>query len=173
MSIPSWLNAPTTAAIGGDWFQVVESPADAYIKRLENEPNPSARLHFAARALRHDPGCIEAHLLLAENATEMHVRFAHLRKAVETGDALWCPVAARDDDFAWWGVSATRPYMQAMAALATEYAAWGDDTSANALRNRLLGMNPYDNQGIRHLMADGQLDHAGDDDMDDYAAPRM
>ena len=77
------------------------------------------------------PVASRRNLLLAENATEMHVRFAHLRKAVETGDALWCPVAARDDDFAWWGVSATRPYMRAMAALATEYAAWGDDTSAN------------------------------------------
>ena len=34
-------------------------------------------------------------------------------------------------------------------------------------------MNPYDNQGIRNLIADGQLDHAGDDDMDGYATPRM
>ena len=76
MSISSWLNAPTTATIGGDWFQVVESPADAFIERLEGEQNPNARLHFAARVLRHDPGCIEMHLLLAENANEMHVRFA-------------------------------------------------------------------------------------------------
>ena len=60
MSIPSWLNAPTTATIGGDWFQVVESPADVFVERLESEPNPNARLHFAARALLHDPGCIEA-----------------------------------------------------------------------------------------------------------------
>lgn len=148
MAIPDWLNAPTTARIAGHGLQAIKSPADAYVERIENEPSLGTQLYLAKRALRHYPGCIDA----------------HLRKAVDTGDSLWCPVAAREDDFSWWGVSATRPDMRALASLAVEYADWGDETGAYALHSRLLGMNPNDNQGIRHLMQDAT---------DEPFAPRM
>ncbi len=80
--------------------------------------------------------------------------YAHLAKAVETGKTLWDPVAAEQDDFAWWGVMATRPYMRAIKELALWHADCGDDVTSHRLLNQLLEMNPVDSQGIRYLMAE-------------------
>ncbi|WP_431271783.1 hypothetical protein [Dankookia sp. P2] len=108
-------------------------------------------------ALREDPGCIEAHLFLAEHVIEDWECYAHLSKAVETGRALWEPVAAReaaaDEGFSWWGVFATRPYMRAIAALADWQREHGDVESAAELYQDLLAKNPHDNQGIRYKLA--------------------
>jgi hypothetical protein len=153
MAKPAWTDLPTSAKVGGEMFLVVNSPADAFVARMEDDQNLYDRLILATRALRHDPGCIEAHLLLAEHAVYVHERFAHLNKAVETGRALWEPVADKDNDFAWWGVSATRPYMRAIAALGAAHVDWGDESMAAKLYDRLLTMNPNDNQGIRHRVA--------------------
>jgi hypothetical protein len=150
MARPAWLDAPTTAKIGSGLFLVVESPADPFIERMEDEPNLRDRLFLATRALRHDPGCIEAHLLLAEYAARFHQRMAHIGKAVATGAALWGPVVKRDNDFAWWGVSATRPYMRAIEAAADMSVEMADYAMATKLHGRLLRMNPFDNQGIRY-----------------------
>jgi hypothetical protein len=95
MARPAWLDAPTTAKIGSGLFLVVESPADPFIERMEDEPNLRDQLFLATRALRHDPGCIEAHLLLAEYAARFHQRMAHIGKAVATGSAPWVPVVKR------------------------------------------------------------------------------
>jgi hypothetical protein len=154
------MDRPTTAKVGSDWFQVVESPADALVQRMESEPDLRNQLILAGRALRHDPGCIDAHLLLAEHAGYVHERFAHLRKAVETGRALWEPVAAKDNDFYWWRVSATRSYMRAIAALGAAYVDWGDESMAAKLCDRLLTMSPNDNQGIRHRVAEMTVEAA-------------
>lgn len=173
MTIPAWLHAPTTARITRGCAYMVESPADPFIERWEAEPDLRTKLFLARRSLRNDPGCIEAHLLLAPYAPHDYEAHAHLNKAVKTGSQLWTPAAAHDDDFTWWGFAATRPYMRAMAALADLYAEFEDVWSANAIRMRLLAMNPNDNQGIRFLMGTVDLGHAGGDDMDGIAAPRM
>ena len=65
-------------------------------------------------------------LFLASHAKERHVVYAHLSKAVETGKALWEPIAAAQDGFAWWGVAAMRPYMRALQ----QFADWHIDRGA-------------------------------------------
>jgi hypothetical protein len=109
---------------------------------------------LTVRALEDDPGCIEAHLFLARQAKTPMLVGAHLCKAIETGDALWQPVAARQDDFVWWGEPATRPYMQAMKEHADWLVETGNEAGGRRVYGRLLKMNPADNQGIRYLVAD-------------------
>ena len=95
------------------------------------------RLEDAAAAalgpVKEDPGCIEAHLFLARHARDTHLAYAHLSTAVATGQALWKPVAAAQHDFAWWGVTATRPCMHAIKELALWHAGAGDDLAAQRL----------------------------------------
>ncbi len=154
MAAPEWLRKPTTATIGGTFFHMVQSPAEPWLRSMERQTTLQNAAIAAVGALNEDPGCIEAHLFLAHHAQEPHLVYAHLSKAVATGRALWAPVAAVQDDFAWWGVAATRPYMRAIKELALWHARCGDNLTTNRLFSQLLEMNPADGQGIRHLMAE-------------------
>lgn len=142
------------ATTGRALFQglYVDSPADRFVEAMEDAEGGD-RVILATRAVRHDPGCIEARLVLAEHARDEHALFRHLEKAVESGELMWAPVAeAMGADLAWWGDAGTRPYMRAIAALGQAHLRTGDDASARACFDRLLAMNPRDNQGIRYLV---------------------
>lgn len=134
----------------------VESPANRFVEAMEDardDRRTEDLLVLAVRAIRHDPGCIEARLTLAEHSRDRETRQRHLGKAVETGELLWAPVAERlGDDMTWWGFSGTRPYMRAVAALGHAHLDDGNETEARACFDRLVAMNPNDNQGIRYLI---------------------
>ncbi len=153
MAAPAWLHEPTTAVVGGTFFHMVQSPAEPWLQSMERQATFEGAAVAAVGALKEDPGCIEAHLFLARHAKEPHLAYAHLSKAVATGRALWEPLAAAQDDFAWWGVTATRPYMRAIKEFALWHADAGDDLTTQRLFDQLLEMNPADSQGIRHLLA--------------------
>ncbi len=154
MAAPAWLKATTTAAVGGTIFHTVTSPADEWLDLMERQTDLHRKAFAAVRALEDDPGCIQAHLFLARQAKTTALAGAHLRKAIETGNALWQPVASSQDDFAWWGEPATRPYMQALK----EYGDWlvesGNESGGRRVYRTLLEMNPVDSQGIRYVVAD-------------------
>ncbi|MBI5162349.1 MAG: hypothetical protein HY985_00435 [Magnetospirillum sp.] len=148
------LDNPTTARVVRGAFLHVESPADKFIERLANEKNPQSRLILATSALRHDPGCIEALCYLADHAKDSQYAVDLLRKAVDAGQQLWGAVAYEyGDEMTWWGFAATRPYMRAIQALGETHHEMGNDIAARECFERLLEMNPHDNQGIRFLLA--------------------
>lgn len=153
MMNPSWLDQPATARAGGDWFHVVESPANEILAEMERRTEFRNKVRGALIALLVDPGCIEAPMLMAECSDEEDEKLDHLNKAVETGTGLWNPVAIAQPDFAFWGVVVTRPYMRAIAASGAWHADHGDQDLAAAIYGELLVMNPNDNQGIRHRLA--------------------
>ena len=134
----------------------VESPADRFVEAMEDarhDRRTGDLLVLAMRAIRHDPGCIEARLTLAEQSRDSETRQRHLTKAVETGELLWTPVAERlGDGMTWWGFSGTRPYMRAVAALGHAHLDAGNETATRTCFERLLAMSPNDNQGIRYLV---------------------
>ena len=144
-------DGPTTGRVSLPGLYV-GSPADRFVDAMEDADDRD-RAVLAARALRHDPGCIEARLVLAEHAGSEQDVFLHLGKAVEAGDAMWTPVAAAmGDELTWWGFAGTRPYMLAIAALGQAHLSAGDTGPARECFERLLAMNPNDNQGIRYLI---------------------
>ena len=149
MPVPTWYHLPSTSRVGGSFFHLVETPASAWVDSIPETATFRDMAAGARMALQLDPGCIEAHLVLAETTTDGWLRHAHLVKAVETGRKLWNSVFRKDTDLAWWGVGATRPYMRAVDRLAICCADYGDRTEAVRLHRKLLRMNPYDNQGIR------------------------
>jgi len=157
-----WKGLPTTArVVEGGLSYAVLSPADPVLQRLEQITDHRDQVVGAHLALRDDPGCIAAHLFLGQSAVDAQVGHDHLARAVETGKALWEPVAAAEEDFCWWGYPATRPYMKAIAALGAWHAEFGKPEDARELYQSLLTMNPYDNQGIRHRMAELEPEVAG------------
>lgn len=62
--------------------------------------------------------------------------------------------ARAQGDFAWWGVTATRPFMRVIKALGDLGREMGDERVAGVCYRKLLAMNPYDNQGVRVLVGD-------------------
>lgn len=149
-----WRKRPTTAKVGGDWFHVVESPATPILEHMETKTSLRDKILGAVIALDEDPGCIEAHMFLANYSRTDRDVYDHLARAIRTGRELWEPIAAAQDDFSYWGVTATRPYMRAIESLGDWFAERGNVESATSLYDRLLSMNPTDNQGIRHRLAD-------------------
>ena len=163
MANQAWIGQPTTknttATIRSGLAYYVDSPADRFVEAIEEEPDAYVRMVLATRALRHDPGCIEAHLEMAAYLEDGDARMAHLSKAIETGEHLWQPVIeSRSGDPAWWAVSATRPYMRAIHSMGVLHKENGETADARICFEQLLEMNPNDNQGIRELVA--QLDNA-------------
>jgi tetratricopeptide (TPR) repeat protein len=151
----SWIGKPTTATVKSGMFKYVDSPADPFIERMDEERKPYFRAGLATLGLRHDPGCIEAHLELADCLIDHDARLRHLNKAIETGQYLWNPIReAEGDQFGWWFINATRPYLRAIKALGLFRLEDGDTDGARECFDLLLEMNPNDNQGIRYLMAD-------------------
>lgn len=152
MPRPDWSDRPTTAWVGGDWFHVVESPADEWIAAMERQTEFRNAVVAALQALKADLGCIDAHLFVARHARADHGCYGHLVKAVETGKALWQSFARKQGDFAWWGVTATRPYMRAVKALGDWHVERGDHMTARRLYEQLLEMHPADGLGVRNSL---------------------
>lgn len=66
-------------------------------------------------------------------------------------------VAHTATERAWWGQIETRPYMRALHGLAWVHYRGGRYPQALALYERMLALNPNDNQGVRFLI--GELHH--------------
>ena len=139
----------------------VAGPADGYVFRMEDANTLFKKVLAAEFALKADPGCIEALVFMGTHLRDPSAAMRHLEHAVAVGDALWAPVAAAEgDDMVWWGCVATRPYMRAIQALGMAQLDVGREDEARACFERLLEMNPNDNQGIRSLVGDVETEMA-------------
>jgi hypothetical protein len=151
---------PTTAHIAGPGNYVV-SPADPFLEVMQGADGFDL-VCLATRAIRRDPGCIDARLVLAGYSQDLSTRLRHLEAAVAAGEWLWTPVAERiDSDLCWWGDIDTRPYMRAVQALGLALQEAGCADQSRACFDRLLTMNPNDDQGIRYLIDDPNRDCGG------------
>ena len=148
MNAKTVVRPPTTAHLEG-WHVV--SPANEFVDAMV-EAQGFDRLVLATRAIRYDPGCIEALIELAEHSRDLPTRLRHLETAVTSGEWLWSCVAGDDADLTWWGDVDTRPYMRALHELGLAYRQAGRLHESLACFNRLLVMNPDDHQGIRFLV---------------------
>jgi tetratricopeptide (TPR) repeat protein len=150
-----WLGKAGKTKVVPGTFYAVTSPADDYVERMDNADTLFRKVLAAEFAIRADPGCVEAHLFMGSQLRDATAAMRHLEQAVAAGEALWAPVAAAEgEDMVWWGCTATRPYMRAIHSLGLAHREAGNEEDARVCFDRLLGMNPNDNQGIRYLMDD-------------------
>jgi len=108
-------------------------------------------------ALKLDPNCVDAYVLLGEMADNLPDAIAQFRKAVAAGESSLGPSVFEEGRGAFWGLVETRPYMRAMQNLATSLWNYGEADEAVRLYQAMLALNPGDNQGVRYQLLDALL----------------
>jgi tetratricopeptide (TPR) repeat protein len=105
---------------------------------------------LARRALKRDPDCVDALVLLADlDAPTMTAHIAELRAAVAAGERSLGQKFMLANEGRFWLMLDTRPYMRALETLGRTLAEAGLSRDAIAVYEKMLAHNPNDNQGIR------------------------
>jgi tetratricopeptide (TPR) repeat protein len=123
---------------------------------------------MARRALEISPLCVDAYLILAACASSGEREISHVQKAVAAGEKYLGSAYFADADRPgrFWGDHDSRPYMRANAMLATLYIIHGRRGEAIDVMQRMIKLNPNDNQGIRYMLAPALAAEGRDDEME-------
>jgi tetratricopeptide (TPR) repeat protein len=116
---------------------------------MEADSEVEAR-KLAKRALRLDPDCVDALVLMNDlDASTRKQRVEGLKKAVEVGERVLGAKFIQENKGDFWLLLETRPWMRALDRLATELKEAGLNQDAIGVYVRMLELNPNDNQGVR------------------------
>jgi tetratricopeptide (TPR) repeat protein len=116
---------------------------------MEAETEAEAR-KLAKRALRLDPDCVDALVLVNDlDAPTRKSRIEGLKKAVEAGERALGAKFIQKNKGHFWLLLETRPWMRALDRLASELKEAGLNMDAIGIYERMLELNPNDNQGVR------------------------
>ena len=116
---------------------------------MEAETEAEARKQ-AKRALRLDPDCVDALVLMNDlDAPTRKARIEGLKKAVEAGERALGAKFIQENKGHFWLLLETRPWMRALDRLASELKEAGLNLDAIGIYKRMLELNPNDNQGVR------------------------
>lgn len=115
------------------------------------------RAILARRALELSPDCADAYMILAERTGDPEQEIRLYQEAVAAGERALGPERFESDAPFWVDVL-TRPFMRAVEALAEACARRGRTGEAIGHYQRLLRLNPNDNQGVRDPLAGLLLD---------------
>lgn len=116
------------------------------------EPDRERRIAIAKDALKISKECIEAWLLLANEAIgDVEKTKEYLSEAVAAGDRLF---ASRRETWRgkFWSVPQTRPYMQARMGLGQLLWDSGEREPAVEVLTETLALNQTDHQGVRFVL---------------------
>jgi tetratricopeptide (TPR) repeat protein len=116
---------------------------------MEAETEAEAR-KLAKRALRLDPDCVDALVLMIDlDAPTRKALIEGLKKAVEVGERTLGAKFIQKNKGHFWLLLETRPWMRALNRLAAELKEAGMNLDAIGIYQRMLKLNPNDNQGVR------------------------
>lgn len=149
-----------------DW-QDIENDGWEYIQQGDFE-NAS---ECARDVLERQPDAIDCYVILSRTAHTQAEKIALLREGVRIGDELFENeiLAAPNDDFPFWGLLETRPYMRALQSLSLALVADPRDETleeAVAIWRKMYAICPNDNLGVRFLIEEYEAN--GDVELDDY-----
>jgi tetratricopeptide (TPR) repeat protein len=113
----------------------------------------AAARKLAKRALRKDPDCVDALLVLVGIDSESpRQAIEGLQRAVEAGErSLGAEFFAQNTGH-FWGILETHPYMRALQELGDLFKAQTLYLEAIKRYERMLVLNPNDNQGVRDTL---------------------
>ncbi len=136
-----------------------ETPAEkaqALIFQAIDAPERRAR-KLIKDALKLDPDCVDAYILLGEMANNLPDAIDQFRKAVTAGARSLGNDMFDENQGHFWGLIETRPYMRAVQNLASSLWNYGEVDEAVELYQAMLALNPGDNQGVRYALLDALL----------------
>ena len=119
-------------------YEAMEAPTAAQARKL------------AKKALAKDPDCVDALVVLADlEAATAKDAIAGLQKAVEAGERSLGAKFIEENAGHFWLILETRPYMRALEHLASASSAAELYPQAIQVYEKMLALNPGDNQGVR------------------------
>lgn len=111
----------------------------------------------ALRAIELEPDTIDSYVILAQASGVLGQKQAYAREAVRLGEIEFRDeiASAPSEDFPFWGITRTRPYMRGLHTLAL--ALWDDEREgakdeAIEVAQKMLRICPNDNIGVRFLL---------------------
>ena len=110
-------------------------------------------LQLVAKALRLDPDCTDAQrfmVVFSRPTPEQEIKL--LIDVISRAEKNFGPEFMEEANGHFWSKIETRPYMRTMQHLAEAYVEYGDRESAVRILERMLELNPGDNQGMRHTL---------------------
>jgi len=122
---------------------------------------------LAKRALALDPDCVDALVVLNSlDARTPAKAIEGLKRAVAAGERALGGKFTKDNKGHFWLIIETRPYMRALEELANMLRGQGRHSEAIETYEKMLDLNPNDNQGVRDpllglYLATGNLTGAG------------
>ncbi|MCA9232255.1 MAG: tetratricopeptide repeat protein [Planctomycetales bacterium] len=123
-------------------YEAMDAMADGDYERAAN---------FAAKAAELDRNCIDAMHILSQLGSETEEDLIeNLSRTVDRAQHVLGEKYFRENEGYFWGLLETRPYMRAHAELAGVLYSSGDVAQAIEHWQRLLQLNPNDNQGLRY-----------------------
>ena len=126
------------------------------IYAAQEESSPHRRVALARQALDLSPDCAEAYNLLAAEEPDPSQQFRLLEQGVAAGERAIGEANFKEweSEGMFWGVVETRPYMRALAGVAElTWLLQEDRARAIAIYQRMLVLNPNDNQGVRYALS--------------------
>ncbi len=119
-------------------FDAMDAPTEAQARRL------------AKRALKLDPDCVDALVVMTDlDAHTEREKLEGLQRAVTAGERSLGDKFIRENTGHFWMLLETRPYMRALECLAEAYRNHGMRADGIGSYEKLLRLNPNDNQGVR------------------------
>ena len=116
---------------------------------MEAESEAQAR-KLAKRALKLDPDCVDALMVIVDlDARSPRAMIEGLQKAVAAGERSLGAKFINENQGHFWLLLETRPYMRALEALAEGCRGEGINIDAIKTYEKMLRLNPNDNQGVR------------------------
>lgn len=128
-----------------------QAVVEELIDQAWDASEPTLRAVFARRALALDSTAVDAYVVLARSVETAAERIALLHEGVRRGEYYWQQYLKRPPKAFFWSRVETRPFMRALQNLALALWEIGDREEAVQLADRILRLNPNDNQGVRYL----------------------
>jgi tetratricopeptide (TPR) repeat protein len=122
--------------------------AEELVEEARRQRPPMA-LETINKALAICPDCIQAYEVLALVQKNQHKMLDFLEKGIEIGERLFEQEKAEFYAGHFWVIHETRPYMRCLAGKATLLYLMNRKPEGIAVQEKMLVLNPNDNQGIR------------------------
>lgn len=128
-----------------------EKAEDLVFKATELSKTRGIKLANEALAL--DPDCIMAYEYLSSVENKLTKSNEYLIKGIEIGKKLYGGSFEKENVGYFWMIHETRPYMSCLFHLSMNYFEQEKIDDAVSLLEKLLYLNPNDNQGVRHHLS--------------------
>jgi len=135
-----------------------DNPISAKAQDLINDAwesrSPTKIISLANKALRIDPRCADAYVLLAQNrAKNLEEAITYYQKGIQAGEKVLGKTFFKENQGQFWGILETRPYMRAKKGLGMSLFVNKEFARAAEVLEEMLKLNPNDNQGVRGPLA--------------------